>query len=141
MFEIPGYRIERELGRGGMATVYLATQLSLSRHVALKVLAPALANDPVATERFLREAQIAAKLHHPHIVEIHDVGVVDGNPFMAMAYQSLSDAEFAEYIAFSQTPAGKKLNAALFQAFEAVYKDVSKNLGLAVARQLQGEDI
>ena len=62
-------------------------------------------------------------------------------PFMAMAYQSLSDAEFAEYIAFSQTPAGKKLNAALFQAFEAVYKDVSKNLGLAVARQLQGEDI
>ena len=87
MFEIPGYRIERELGRGGMATVYLATQLSLSRHVALKVLAPALANDPVATERFLREAQIAAKLHHPHIVEIHDVGVVDGNPFMAMAYE------------------------------------------------------
>lgn len=62
-------------------------------------------------------------------------------PYMAMAYQPLSDAEFADYIAFSETPVGKKLNAALFQAFEAVYTDVSRNLGLAVARQLQGEDI
>lgn len=87
MLEVPGYRIERELGRGGMATVYLATQLSLSRHVALKMLAPALADDPVATERFLREAQIAAKLHHSNIVEIHDVGSVDGKPYMAMAYE------------------------------------------------------
>lgn len=62
-------------------------------------------------------------------------------PFMAMAYQPLTDAEFADYIAFSETPAGTKLNAALFQAFEAVYTDVSKNLGRAVARQLQGQDI
>jgi len=84
---IPGYEIQGELGRGGMATVYLAVQLSLSRSVALKVLAPHLANDPVDKERFLREARFAANLHHPHIVEIHDVGEADGTPFMAMGYE------------------------------------------------------
>jgi len=84
---IPGYDIQRELGRGGMATVYLAVQLSLSRSVALKVLAPHLARDPVDRERFLREARFAANLHHPHIVEIHDVGEADGTPFMAMGYE------------------------------------------------------
>src|SRR5690242_11650529 len=70
-----------------MACVYLATQQSLGRHVALKLLAPALASDPTATERFLREARIAAKLHHPNIVDIHDVGIHDGVPYMAMAYE------------------------------------------------------
>jgi TolB-like protein/Tfp pilus assembly protein PilF/tRNA A-37 threonylcarbamoyl transferase component Bud32 len=85
--EIPGYSIERVIGRGGMATVYLATQLSLGRHVALKLMSPHLAQDPVATERFLREARIAAKLHHPHIIDIHDVGVHEGVPYMAMAYE------------------------------------------------------
>ncbi len=85
--KIPGYEIQGELGRGGMATVYLAVQLSLSRSVALKVLAPHLANNPVDKERFLREARFAANLHHPHIVEIYDVGESDGTPFMAMGYE------------------------------------------------------
>lgn len=87
MTRIPGYEIQGELGRGGMATVYRAVQLSLSRSVALKVLAPHLANDPVDKERFLREARFAANLHHPHIVEIYDVGEADGTAFMAMAYE------------------------------------------------------
>ena len=82
MIEIPGYRILRPLGQGGMATVYLAVQESLGREVALKVLAPTLAQDPVACERFLREARTAAKLHHPHIIAVHDVGVHNGTPFM-----------------------------------------------------------
>lgn len=84
---IPGYEIRNELGRGGMATVYLAVQLSLSRLVALKVLAPHLAKDPVYRERFLREAHFAANLDHTNIVEIYDVGEADGTPFMAMGYE------------------------------------------------------
>lgn len=87
MLEIPGYDIQRILGHGGMATVYLAVQESLGREVALKVLLPHLAQDPVATERFLREARFAAQLHHPNIVAIHDVGTHAGNPYMAMAYE------------------------------------------------------
>ena len=87
MIEIPGYRILRPLGQGGMATVYLAVQESLGREVALKVLAPSLAQDPVSTERFLREARTAAKLHHPHIIAVHDVGVHAGTPFMSISYE------------------------------------------------------
>ena len=87
MLEIPGYSIDRIIGHGGMATVYLAVQDSLGREVALKVLLPSLASDPVAPERFLREARHAAQLHHPNIVAIHDVGSHDGTPYMAMGYE------------------------------------------------------
>ena len=87
MLEIPGYSIERIIGYGGMATVYLAVQESLGREVALKVLLPSLASDPVAPERFLREARFAAQLHHPNIVAIHEVGSHDGTPYMAMGYE------------------------------------------------------
>lgn len=95
-FEIPGYRILRELGHGGMATVYLAEQTSLKREVALKVLEPARAADPAFNERFLREGRIAANLHHRHIVAIHDLGVHGGRPYLAMDYLPLgSIAELA----------------------------------------------
>ena len=87
MIEIPGYSILRTLGQGGMAVVYLAVQHSLGREVALKVLSPALADDPVAKERFLREARYAAKLQHPNIVAVHDVGTSDGIAYMAIAYE------------------------------------------------------
>jgi len=87
LLEIPGYIIQRVIGRGGMATVYLAVQESLGRDVALKVLLPALAQDPIATERFLREARFAAQLHHPNIIAIYEVGVANGNPYMSMAYK------------------------------------------------------
>jgi len=87
VLEIPGYSIERIIGHGGMATVYLAVQESLGREVALKVLLPSLASDPVAPERFLREARYAAQLHHPNIVAIHEVGSHDGTPYMAMGYE------------------------------------------------------
>src|SRR6185436_6910132 len=70
-----------------MATVYLALQQSLRREVALKILSPSLAKDDTATERFLREARISAKLHHPHIVAIYDVGVHEGSPYMSIAYE------------------------------------------------------
>jgi tRNA A-37 threonylcarbamoyl transferase component Bud32 len=68
------FQIVEELGRGGMATVYKAYQASLHRHVALKVLAPALAQDMDVVKRFLREAQTAAALRHPNVITIYDVG-------------------------------------------------------------------
>ncbi|HEX6834499.1 MAG TPA: serine/threonine-protein kinase, partial [Rudaea sp.] len=88
MIEIPGYRILRQLGRGGMATVYLAMQESVQREVALKVMSPSLLADPDFSERFLREARIAAKLHHRHVVGIHDVGRSGDHNYMAMEYLS-----------------------------------------------------
>ncbi len=81
-----GFRIERELGRGGMAIVYLARQLELNRLVALKVLRPGLALDERHVERFRREALAVARLSHPHIVQIYGVGVGCGHPYLAMEY-------------------------------------------------------
>ena len=71
---IDGYTLLRVIGQGGMATVYLAIQESVDREVALKVMSPALLVDPEFGTRFLREARIAAKLHHRHVVGIHAVG-------------------------------------------------------------------
>ena len=84
--EIPGYEIERELGDGAMAVVYLATQRSLERKVALKVMAAALAADASFCERFLREGKTLARLSHPHTVTIHDIGNVGSLYYMAMEY-------------------------------------------------------
>ena len=89
MFDLPGFHITRELGRGGMATVYVAEQTSLGREVALKVLDPQLATDPTFTERLLREARTVASLHHPHIVAVHDVGVHQGTQYITMEYLPL----------------------------------------------------
>ena len=86
MIEIRGYRLLRQLGRGGMATVYLAVQQSVDREVALKIMSPALLADPNFGERFLREAKIAAKLHHRHVVGVFDVGRDRDYHYMAMEY-------------------------------------------------------
>jgi serine/threonine-protein kinase len=67
------YLLERELGQGGMATVYLAQDLKHHRPVALKVLRPELAAT-LGPDRFLREIEIAAQLHHPHILPLYDSG-------------------------------------------------------------------
>lgn len=80
--EIPGYRIEGELGRGAMGTVYLAVRESLQRQVALKVLAPSLTADESFRERFLKEGRIVAQLNHPHIVTVHDIGSHAGSFYM-----------------------------------------------------------
>ncbi len=79
------YRIERELGSGGMATVYLAQDLKHERQVAVKVLRPELAA-ALGPERFLREIKIAANLNHPHILPLHDSGEADGFLFYVMPY-------------------------------------------------------
>ncbi len=80
------YELERRIGRGGMGIVFLARELRLDRRVALKLLPPAKAADPVARERFLREAQTAAQLSHPNIIPIFTVHHVADFVFFAMAY-------------------------------------------------------
>jgi serine/threonine protein kinase len=80
------YQITQELGRGGMAVVYRAYQPSLNRHVAIKVLPPQLSFDHQFVERFQREARAAARLRHPNIVVIHDVGHQDGLYYIVMEY-------------------------------------------------------
>ncbi|HSE19954.1 MAG TPA: protein kinase [Pyrinomonadaceae bacterium] len=77
------YRLDSELGRGGMGTVFRATDLELQREVAVKVLS-ATSQNPDARERLIREARAAAALNHPHIVTIHDVGEFSGFPFLVM---------------------------------------------------------
>jgi len=77
------YRLERELGRGGMATVYLAEDLKHHRHVALKVLKPELAGI-LGPERFLREIEVAARLRHPHILPLYDSGEAGGFLYYVM---------------------------------------------------------
>src|SRR5256712_1762588 len=87
------YTIERELGRGGMATVYLAQDRKHHRQVAIKVLKPDLAA-ALGPERFLREIDTAARLNHPHIVPLHDSGEAEGFLFYVMPYvdgESLRD--------------------------------------------------
>lgn len=78
------YRIGRELGRGGMAVVHEGYQVDLGRPVALKVLAEHLAGDEAFRTRFLREARIAARLHHPNLVRVFDIDELDGRPCIVM---------------------------------------------------------
>jgi serine/threonine protein kinase/Flp pilus assembly protein TadD len=79
------YEIERELGRGGMATVYLAHDLKHDREVALKVLHPELSS-ALGPDRFLREIKVAARLNHPHILPLHDSGEANGFLYYVMPY-------------------------------------------------------
>ena len=79
------YSLERELGRGGMATVYLAQDLKHDRVVALKVLHPELAA-ALGPDRFLREIKLAARLNHPHILPLFDSGEASGWLYYEMPY-------------------------------------------------------
>src|SRR5205085_12154823 len=78
------FEVVREVGRGGMGVVYEARQVSLNRPVALKVLGPGLGLAPQAVQRFRREAEAAARLHHTNIVPVYATGEQDGTHFYAM---------------------------------------------------------
>src|SRR5262245_54599548 len=80
------YQLERRLGNGGMANVYLARDPKLGRRVAVKLLAESLADDDDARRRFEREARLAAKLDHPNVVRVYDVGEDAGRPFIVMEH-------------------------------------------------------
>jgi predicted Ser/Thr protein kinase len=89
--EIAGYRIEGVLGRGGMGVVYRATQRRLDRAVALKLIAPAFAQDPAFRERFERESRIAASIEHPNVIPVHEAGEHDGLLFISMRFVDGTD--------------------------------------------------
>ena len=84
--QIPGYRLEKILGKGAMATVYLAVQESLDRRVAIKLLSAHLGNDPIFNKRFVKEGKTVARLAHPHIVTIYDTGSHQQQLYIAMEY-------------------------------------------------------
>jgi hypothetical protein len=86
-----GHRIEELVGRGGMGVVYRATQLTLDRTVALKVIAPDLLQDERARRRFLQECRIAASIDHAHVIPIYHAGEEAGVPYLAMRYVSGDD--------------------------------------------------
>lgn len=112
------YRIESEIGRGGMATVYRALDLSLEREVAVKVLHPKLATDSEIVARFRAEAQAAARLSHPSIVQIFDTGAEDGLYFIVMEY--LPEPDLKTIIRnYAPLPADKVTEVAV-QACEAL---------------------
>ena len=85
------YRIEAVLGRGGMSVVYLAEDMRLRRRVALKLLAPALADDERFRERFLHESELAASLDHANVIPVYEAGEADGRLYIAMRYVEGSD--------------------------------------------------
>ena len=126
---IPGYDIEGEIGEGAMASVYLATQRSLERKVALKVMAAALAADPSFCERFLREGKTLARLSHPHTVTIHDIGNVGELYYMAMEY--LPNGTLKERIAAGLTP----------EQGLAYVRQIASALGYAHAQGLVHRDV
>src|SRR5215212_8479092 len=80
------YQLLNPIGGGGMATVYMARDLTLGRMVAVKVLREQYATDPQFVERFRREAQAAARLAHPNIASVYDVGKDDGLDYIVMEY-------------------------------------------------------
>lgn len=90
---VAGYVIERELGRGAMGHVVLATQTSLERKVALKLLKADLAKDATFVDRFRKEARAAAQLNHPNVVTVFDVGKDSGHHFLAMEYMDGGSVE------------------------------------------------
>jgi serine/threonine protein kinase len=88
---VADYRIERQLGRGGMGVVYLAEQVRLRRWVALKLIVPELAEDEEFRRRFERESQMAASLDHPNVIPVYEAGEADGTLFISMRYVEGSD--------------------------------------------------
>jgi serine/threonine protein kinase len=129
--EFSNYKIIGKLGSGGMATVYKAHELSLNRMVALKVLSPRLSDDVDFIKRFHREAQSAAQLNHPNIVQIFAIGEEEGFHYFAMEYlkgKTLSNIKKEEGV----LPSGRSISiikqvaAALGEAHKAglVHRDI-----------------
>jgi serine/threonine-protein kinase len=123
------YRIERELGQGGMATVYLAEDLKHSRKVAIKVLRPELAA-VVGAERFLREIATTANLRHPHILPLYDSG--DAAGFLYYVMPLIGGSLRDQLVRQKQLPIEEAL---------AIAREVADALGHAHARGVIHRDI
>ena len=142
------YHLLRRLGRGGMADVYLAQQESLGRQVALKVLKSSLAQDESYVRRFQNEARAAAALVHANIVQIHEVGCLDGIHYIAQEYvdgQSLRQLLQREGI-LGATPAMnilRQVAAALHKAGQQkiTHRDIKPdNIMLSTAGEVKVAD-
>lgn len=127
--QIPGYRIIRELGRGGMATVYLAIQEKFDREVAVKILDEAIEQDKTFSARFQRESRIVSKLSHPNIVQVYDVGLNEGRHYLAM--ELLEGGELNDRL---------EAGLALPDAFRAI-KEIAKALDFAHGKGFIHRDI
>jgi eukaryotic-like serine/threonine-protein kinase len=108
------YVLLEVIGRGGMSIVYRARQARIDRDVAVKLIVPPYSKHPKLVERFVREAQAVARLQHPHILPVLDVGTVDDQPFMVLAY--LPGGTLTRQIAGSQ--GGLSLNDTICYATE-----------------------
>jgi serine/threonine protein kinase len=121
------YRIERDLGHGGMATVYLAEDEELGRPVAIKLLPEHLAGDEDFRARFVREARLAGRLSHPNVVRVFDAGEADERPFIVMEYVPGSSLAEAGHLAPERVvELGMQACAGLQHAHDAgvVHRDV-----------------
>ena len=133
--QIPGYEVQAVLGRGGMGIVYRAWHLRLHRPVALKMLLAGACATPPERQRFLREAEAAAGLQHPHIVQVHDVGEHDGRAYFTM--ELVEGGSLAQKLAGTPQPAGKAA-ALLATLAEAVH--VAHQRGI-VHRDLKPDNV
>jgi serine/threonine-protein kinase len=129
--ELAGYRIERVLGRGGMGVLYVAEDVALGRKVALKVIAPELADDPAFRDRFVRESQLAASIDHPNVIPIHRAGEADGVLFLAMR---LVDGTDLRTIIAAEGPLGVDRSS-------SIVAQVASALDAAHARGLVHRDV
>jgi ABC-type branched-subunit amino acid transport system substrate-binding protein/DNA-binding beta-propeller fold protein YncE len=113
-----GYRVEWLAGRGGMGVVYRATDLSLERPVALKLIAPELAEDEAFRARFLREPRLAASLDHPNVIPIYEAGEHEGQLYLAMRFVEGSDLK--SLLARERSLAPERALAVLAQVADAL---------------------
>ncbi len=134
--QIGDYRLLRRLGRGAMADVYLAEQLSLRRQVAFKILKRELAKDATYVRRFQMEAQAAAALVHAHIVQIHEVGCVDGIQYIAQEY--VAGQNLRELMSRRGLPDVKLVVAVMRQVAAALAKAADQGI---VHRDIKPENI
>jgi serine/threonine-protein kinase len=134
--QIGDYRLLRRLGRGAMAEVYLAEQISLRRQVAFKILKRELAKDSTYVRRFQMEAQAAAALVHAHIVQIHEVGCIDGIQYIAQEY--VAGQNLRELLTRRGLPDVKLVVAVMRQVAAALAKAADQGI---VHRDIKPENI
>jgi serine/threonine protein kinase len=134
--QLAGYRLLRRLGRGAMAEVYLADQISLGRQVAFKVLRSTLSADATYVDRFHLEARAAAQLVHANIVQIYEVGCVDGVHFIAQEY--VQGLNLAELLARRGSPDLAKALGIIRQVAKALHKAAEQGI---VHRDIKPENI
>ncbi len=128
---IPGFEVDREVGRGAGGVVYLATQSSLQRQVAMKVLAPELSHDDKVVQRFESEARAAAALAHPNVVTVFDVGSAGSVHYLSMEY--MAEGSLADRLA--------KRGPLSWRQTLRMMSDAAKALAFAESRALVHRDI